>query len=132
MYSVHVPDSQHRKLDAKTHKAVFVGYPSGVKGYKVYDLEKKKFVVSQDVQFFEKKFDHFDEKAKSADADYADLRFIFPDMNQKNESAPDLYLSNLKPLKFKRVLSLQFKRKLNQQIKRMLNLQFKIMLNPHL
>ena len=33
MYSVHVPDSQHRKLDAKTHKTVFLGYPPGVKGY---------------------------------------------------------------------------------------------------
>ena len=63
MYSVHVPDSQRRKLDAKTHKAVFVGYPPGVKGYKVYDLDKE-FVVSRDVQFFEKKFDHFDEKPK--------------------------------------------------------------------
>ena len=53
-------------------------------------------------------------------------------MNQENESASDLYLFNLKPLKFKRVLNLQFKRKLNLQIKRMLNLQFKRMLNPHL
>ena len=69
MYSVHVPDSQRRKLDAKTHKAVFVGYPPGVKGYKAYDLEKKKFVVSREVQFFEKKFDHFNKKAKSADSD---------------------------------------------------------------
>ena len=66
IYSVHVPDSQHRKLHAKTHKTVFLGYSPGVKGY---DLEKKKFVVSRDVQFFEKKFDHFDEKAKSDDAD---------------------------------------------------------------
>ena len=65
MYSVHVLDSQHGKLDAKTHKTVFLGYPPGVKGYKVYVLEKETFVVSQDVQFFEKKFDHFDEKAKS-------------------------------------------------------------------
>ena len=60
MYSVHVLDSHCRKLDAKTHKRVFVGYPPGVKGYKVYDLEKKTFAVSRDVQFFEKKFDHFD------------------------------------------------------------------------
>ena len=51
-------------------------------------------------------------------------------MNQENESALDLYLSNLKPLKFKRVLNLQFKRKLNLQIRRMLNLQFKRMLTP--
>ena len=56
---VHVPDNQRRKLDAKAPKAIFVGYPPGVKGYKLYDLEKTKFVVSRDVQFFEDNFDHF-------------------------------------------------------------------------
>ena len=32
---VHVPDDQRRKLDAKAHKAIFVEYPPGVKGYKM-------------------------------------------------------------------------------------------------
>ena len=41
---VHDPDNQRRKLDAKTHRAIFVGYPPGVKGYKLYDLKKKKFI----------------------------------------------------------------------------------------
>jgi len=41
----HVPDNQRRKLDAKAHKVIFVGYLPGVKGYQLYDLEKK-FVVS--------------------------------------------------------------------------------------
>ena len=77
---VHVPDSQRRKLDAKAHRAIFVGYPPGVKGYKLYDLEKKKFIVSRNVQFFEGNFDHSDEKVKSDDAGQADLRFIYPDM----------------------------------------------------
>ena len=79
----HVPDSQRRQVDTKAHKAIFGGYP-GVKGYKLYDLEKKKkkkkkkkFVVSRDVQFFEESFDHFDEKAKSDDAGQADLMFNF-------------------------------------------------------
>ena len=85
---VHVPDSQRRRLDAKAHRAIFVGYPPGVKGYKLYDLEKKKFIVSRNVQFFEENFDHSDEKVKSDDAGQADLKFIYPDMNQENESVP--------------------------------------------
>ena len=88
MSYVHVPDSQRRKLDAKAHRAIFVGYPPGVKGYKLYDLEKKKFIVSRNIQFFEENFDHCDEKVKSDDAGQADLKFIYPDMNQENESVP--------------------------------------------
>ena len=83
MSYVHVPDNQRRKLDAKAHKAIFVGYPSGVKGYKLYDLEKKKFVVSRDVQFFENNFDHF------KDGPPVDMKSIFPDMNEGSESVPE-------------------------------------------
>ena len=80
---VHVPDGQWRKLDAKARKSIFVGYPPGVKGYKLYDLEKK-FVVSRDFQFFEKNSDHFKTKAK--DAVQADMRSVFPDADQESES----------------------------------------------
>ena len=88
MSYVHVPESQRRELDAKAHRAIFVGNPHGVKGYKLYDLEKKKFIVSRDVPFFEENFDRFHEKGKSDDAGQADLRSIFPNMNQENESVP--------------------------------------------
>ena len=80
---VHIPDNQRRKLDAKAHKAIFVGYPPGVKGYKLYDLEKKKFVVSRDVQFFEDNFDHFKEGPP------VDMKSIFPEMNESSESVPE-------------------------------------------
>ena len=63
---------------------IIVGYPPSVKGYKLYDLEKKKFIVSRNVQFFEENFDHSEEKVKSDDAGQADLKFIYPDMNQEN------------------------------------------------
>ena len=118
MSYVHVPDSQRRKLDAKAHRAIFVGYPPGVKGYKLYDLERKKFIMSRNVQFFEENFDHSDEKVKSDDAGQADLKFIYPDMNQENESVP--FLSFLKLLKFKTMLNLQFKSMLNPHLCRML------------
>ena len=77
-----VPDNQRRKLDAKAHKAILIGYPTGVKGYKLYDLEKKNFVVSRDVQFFEDNFDHFKEGPP------VDMKSIFPDMNEGIESVP--------------------------------------------
>lgn len=47
---VHFPDNQRRKLDAKAHRAIFVGYPPGGKGYKLYDLEKK-FIIISNVHF---------------------------------------------------------------------------------
>ena len=83
MSYVHVPDNQRRKLDAKAHKAIFVGYPPGVKGYKLYDLEKNQFVVSRDVQFFEDNFDHVKEGSP------VDLKSIFPDVNEGSESVPE-------------------------------------------
>ena len=65
----------------------------------MYDLEKKKFIVSRNVQFFEENFDHSDEKVKSDDAGQADLRFIYPYMNQENTFLPETpqVQDNVKP-----------------------------------
>ena len=115
MSYVHVPDSQRRKLDAKAHRAIFVGYPPGVKGYKLYDLEKK-FIVSRNVQFFEENFDHSDKKVKPDDAGQADLRLIYPDMNQENESVAVTLLPETPQVQD----NLQFKRMLNPHLNRML------------
>ncbi|KAH9680375.1 Integrase catalytic domain-containing protein [Citrus sinensis] len=41
------------KLDARAIKGVFVGYPDGVKGYKVWCREANKCLISTDVQFNE-------------------------------------------------------------------------------
>ncbi|GKF84591.1 hypothetical protein Tco_0249489, partial [Tanacetum coccineum] len=35
---------------------IFLGYPPGTKGYKIYDLEDKKIIVSRDTQFREEHF----------------------------------------------------------------------------
>ena len=48
---VHTPDSMRRKLDPKSEKGVVVGYPLDTKGYKIYNLELKKFIRSKDVLF---------------------------------------------------------------------------------
>ena len=56
---VHIPDSQRTKLDAKSYKAIFVGYPTETKGYKVYDLLNNKFARSRNVIFNENVFHTF-------------------------------------------------------------------------
>ncbi|KAH9754532.1 Integrase catalytic domain-containing protein [Citrus sinensis] len=46
----HVKDG---KLDPRAKKTIFVGFKCGVKGFKLWDLEDKKFVCSRDVTFDE-------------------------------------------------------------------------------
>ena len=56
----HIPNNQRKKLDEKSRKSIFVGYPEGVKGFKMYDLTSHKFIRSRDVIFREKEFHDFD------------------------------------------------------------------------
>ncbi|KAH9727063.1 retrovirus-related pol polyprotein from transposon TNT 1-94-like protein [Citrus sinensis] len=46
----HVKDG---KLDSRARKAIFMRFKGGVKGFKLWDLEDKKFVCSRDVTFDE-------------------------------------------------------------------------------
>ena len=55
---VHVPDQKRKKLDKKCISCIFVGYPGGSKGYKVYNRNTKKFLRSRDVVFLENSFGH--------------------------------------------------------------------------
>jgi hypothetical protein len=50
---VHNTSPRLSKLDAKSHKCVFIGYSSGKKGYKCYNSMKKKIFESLNVNFRE-------------------------------------------------------------------------------
>ena len=51
--NVHIAASERSKQDAKLKKMVFLGYPSGVKGYRLRDPFEKKAFISRDVVFDE-------------------------------------------------------------------------------
>ncbi|KAJ9542625.1 hypothetical protein OSB04_029131 [Centaurea solstitialis] len=44
------------KFEEKGKPGVFLGYPPGTKGYKIFDLETRKLIVSRDVNFHEENF----------------------------------------------------------------------------
>ena len=53
MAYVHVDAGEQSKLDAKAKKMIFLGYPRGVKGYRMWDPLEKNVIISRDVTFDE-------------------------------------------------------------------------------
>jgi transposase InsO family protein len=52
----HVPDQEQSKLDDKSKRYIFIGYDSSSKGYKLYNPNFGKIVISRDVEFGEEDF----------------------------------------------------------------------------
>jgi len=50
---VHVDKRKRKKFDPKSCKTVFVGYPDGTKGYKLFNLSSGSFTRSRDMIFAE-------------------------------------------------------------------------------
>ena len=64
---VHIAKERRKKFEAKSQKTIFVGYPTGTKGYKLYDPSTKRFMRSRDVIFAEQQFYNF---AKDTSTDF--------------------------------------------------------------
>ncbi|XP_022635028.1 uncharacterized protein LOC111241414 [Vigna radiata var. radiata] len=50
---VHVPDEKRSKLDDKSEKYIFIGYDANSKGYKLYNPDSRKTIISRNVVFDE-------------------------------------------------------------------------------
>ncbi|OWY95087.1 polyprotein [Phytophthora megakarya] len=50
----HVDDAKRTKLEPKSFRCMFLGYAENVKGYRVYDLDASKIMVSYSVQLDER------------------------------------------------------------------------------
>ena len=80
LHYAHIPDSQGKKFDQKSLKAIFVGYPQGTKGYKLYDLNSKLFLRSRNVIFHEDKFHDFQSNNVNNEKD-----IIFQELNESGD-----------------------------------------------
>ncbi|KAM0058456.1 putative RNA-directed DNA polymerase [Helianthus debilis subsp. tardiflorus] len=62
-------DTKGDKFEERGKPGIFLGYPKGVKGYKIYDIGDKKMVVSRDVKFHEDVFVFPDQKQNGCEDD---------------------------------------------------------------
>ena len=70
----HVPKDERGKLDQKAKSCILVGYGEETKGYRLYDANKKKVILSRDVIFNEDEFGFG--RDLEEDQQYLDLDFL--------------------------------------------------------
>ena len=87
---VHVPDQKRSKLDRKSMRCVFVGYPNNSKGYKLFNPETKKMFRSRDVIFLE---NSFSDKLLAGEVKDKDQQLIDEEQSRSNDryfAAPEI------------------------------------------
>ena len=81
-------DQSHKgdKFASRSRRCVFIGYPYGKKGWRLYDLEKNQFFVSRDVVFIENEFPYkFEaEEENTEEEEVFNLPFLFVENEEED------------------------------------------------
>lgn len=82
------------KFDNRAHKAIFLGYVLGMKGYKVYIPVQHKFAVSRHIKFIENVFPY--------DIDVSNDEIENPSSSNDNTEKSDVLVENSKNKRIRR------------------------------
>ena len=85
---IHIPKDERRKLDSKASKCVFLGYSNESKAYRLFDVVKKKIIISRDVIFNENQFglnDHTESSAPKVKANLP-VEIVYSNEGEKSDS----------------------------------------------
>ncbi|PKH48991.1 hypothetical protein CRG98_050339, partial [Punica granatum] len=72
-YALHKPKSKDKFAD-RSRRCIFIGYPNGKKGWKLYDLDTEEVFVSRDVVFYEDSFPFVKKEAQEEKYDQPSIQ----------------------------------------------------------
>ena len=98
------------KLESKSKKCIFIGFTKGVKGFRLWDPEKKSAFTSIDVVFDEDSM--LREKSKTEDKAQVELQTVRQQTLRKRESSSQIAIKGLKGQKSTPQIQMEINRRL--------------------
>ena len=94
---VHIKSDQRKQLESHTHKCVFIGYPSNFKGWRFFNPDTRKEVISNSAVFDERA--HSESFKTNVDLHVPGLTESVDPVGESSELHLPSYLLFLKSLK---------------------------------
>ena len=94
----HIPKEQRKKFDDKNKKCIFIGYSDVTKGYKLYNPETRKLIMSRDVQFLENEIWTWSQTQSEGKEVILEEDFVEDNENQKDSTTNISISKTLSPI----------------------------------